>query len=45
MIQKYGAFMTRNETETLDGEANQWTEIMENLSPKDPRDIRSESAC
>ncbi|MGD8255013.1 MAG: bifunctional nuclease family protein [Syntrophobacterales bacterium] len=35
VIQKYETIMTRNETETLDGEAKEWTEILENLSPKD----------
>ena len=35
VIQKYETIMTRNETETLDGEAKERTEILENLSPKD----------
>jgi len=35
VIQKYETIMTRNETETLDDEAKEWTEILENLSPED----------
>jgi bifunctional DNase/RNase len=35
VIQKYETIMTRNETETLDGEAKERTEILEKLSPKD----------
>lgn len=35
VIQKYETIMTRNETETLDDEAKNWTEILENLSSED----------
>jgi hypothetical protein len=35
VIQKYETIQMRNETETLDGEAKEWTEILENLSAGD----------
>jgi bifunctional DNase/RNase len=35
LIERHNIAMTRNETETLDDEAEKWTEILENLTPED----------